>query len=390
MLDKKLEDIKESDLDELVANAVTESKTIEFKKELPGAADSDKREFLADVSSFANATGGDLIYGIEAIKGVAKNIIGLESVGIDDAILKWEGVLRTGLEPRMRFEIHRVALANGRTVLIIRILKSWTGPHRVTFRAHDEFYTRGAAGKFIMNVADLRTAFNLTDSILERIGKFRTERISEIANRHTPVPLSSPGCVIVHLVPIEAFEPGAAIDLEPLVKNRGTMKPMYCNGWDHRYTYEGYFAYQGGDKEKTRAFVHVYRNGIIEAVVSDVIDIDAGRALLFDWMYEKEIPTSTQEYLNLQKQLGVRCPVYVFLTFVGVKGCRLRSAESDSFIDPQFALDKDIIDLPGTVIEDWENVDTIAIFRPMFDLIWNACGYPRSINFDENGAWRSR
>ena len=59
VLNKPLEAIEENDLQALVDNQVAERKTIEYKESLPGNADGDKKEFLADVSSFANASGGD-------------------------------------------------------------------------------------------------------------------------------------------------------------------------------------------------------------------------------------------------------------------------------------------------------------------------------------------
>ena len=43
------------DIDALVADAVKEGRTIEYKQAMPGGADADRKEFLADVSSFANA-----------------------------------------------------------------------------------------------------------------------------------------------------------------------------------------------------------------------------------------------------------------------------------------------------------------------------------------------
>lgn len=62
-LNRPLDSVEESDLQELIDNQVPEGKTIEYKEALPGNSDGDKKEFLADVSSFANAAGGDLIFG---------------------------------------------------------------------------------------------------------------------------------------------------------------------------------------------------------------------------------------------------------------------------------------------------------------------------------------
>ena len=49
MLMRSLNTIDEFDLVSLVAEAVAEGKTLEYKRELPGGKDDDKREFLADV-----------------------------------------------------------------------------------------------------------------------------------------------------------------------------------------------------------------------------------------------------------------------------------------------------------------------------------------------------
>ena len=54
MINKKLEDIIIEDLRQLIDNNVIEKKTLEYKSQLPGNTDLAKKEFLADVSSFAN------------------------------------------------------------------------------------------------------------------------------------------------------------------------------------------------------------------------------------------------------------------------------------------------------------------------------------------------
>jgi hypothetical protein len=51
-LDKRILDLTEGDLRELITNGVTERRDIEYKGQLPGTNDEAKKEFLADVSSF--------------------------------------------------------------------------------------------------------------------------------------------------------------------------------------------------------------------------------------------------------------------------------------------------------------------------------------------------
>lgn len=62
---KHIDDITEEDLQLLVDDQISERKTIEYKISIPGNSDSERKEFFADVSSFANSEGGILVYGIE-------------------------------------------------------------------------------------------------------------------------------------------------------------------------------------------------------------------------------------------------------------------------------------------------------------------------------------
>jgi hypothetical protein len=55
---KAFDQIGKDEIDSLVENEVREGKTLEYKEKLAGSTDSEKKEFLADVSSFANAAGG--------------------------------------------------------------------------------------------------------------------------------------------------------------------------------------------------------------------------------------------------------------------------------------------------------------------------------------------
>ena len=63
MLPAQLDSIDESHLKALVTNGVREARSLEFKTKLVWATESEKKEFLADVSALANGGGGDLILG---------------------------------------------------------------------------------------------------------------------------------------------------------------------------------------------------------------------------------------------------------------------------------------------------------------------------------------
>ena len=92
-------DITEAVLRGLIDAQVPEGKTIDDDKaELPGGSDSSKKDFLADLCSFANVEGGHLIYAMEESAGLPTKLTGL-MVDVDQAILRLESMARDGIRP---------------------------------------------------------------------------------------------------------------------------------------------------------------------------------------------------------------------------------------------------------------------------------------------------
>jgi hypothetical protein len=93
--------ITEQHLLDLVAARVPEGKTIEYKRELKVGNDSEKREFCVDLTSFANAAGGLMLFGIRAEKGEAAEIGGLDIPDIDAQITTLGQIINWGISPRL-------------------------------------------------------------------------------------------------------------------------------------------------------------------------------------------------------------------------------------------------------------------------------------------------
>jgi hypothetical protein len=62
--DTPLGQIKPADLQALVDNRVVENRRLDYKETLPGSTDEERKKFLADVDAMADASGGDIYYGI--------------------------------------------------------------------------------------------------------------------------------------------------------------------------------------------------------------------------------------------------------------------------------------------------------------------------------------
>jgi len=388
MINKHLDKIDISDLKQLQSNAVSEGKTIEYKKLLPTNSYADRKEFLADISSFSNASGGDLIFGILEENGSPKSIDGLEIENVDEEIRKYENIIRDGIEPRIIFATRAVNVSGKKNIFIFRVNKSWVEPHRVIYEGHDKFYSRNSAGKYALDTNELKSAFNLSQTLTEQINKFKTERITQLISDNLPLLFYDGGKIVLHLIPLESFSPNYRIDLNPIINEPAKLKPIYASGWSYRINLEGVLSYSGGRNDKSHSYIQLYRNGIIEAVEGLMLSAEREKKYIPSVAYEIELIKSLREFLNLTKELGINMPIVIFLTLIGVNGYEM-AVDRMRFWGDYYKIDKDILQLPETLIESY-NTEPKDILRPMFDLVWNACGFKRSYNFDEAGNWTAK
>ncbi len=190
MFDKPLADLGKDDLNLLVTNGVAEGRSIEYKRELPVRGADGTREFLADISSFANGSGGDMVFGVVEADGKPQSIPGLARINADQEIARLESLHRDGIEPRLR-GVHMRAIEgfSDGPAIVVRIPRSWAGPHMI--KGSPRFYSRNSNGKAPLDVTEIRTAFLHSLGLADRIREFRDDRIGRILAGETPVPLTS-------------------------------------------------------------------------------------------------------------------------------------------------------------------------------------------------------
>lgn len=387
MIIKDINKIEESDLVLLKENSIIEGRTIEYKQSLPTDKDIDKIRFLAGISSFANGIGGDYIIGIVENKGVPTDVKGIEVDNIDKEKLRLEQIIRTGISPSIpSVLIKDIILANKKVIFLIRIPQSWISPHRVIYGGHDKFYLRNSAGKYPMDVDELRIAFTLSETIEKKIKNFKVERIAVVLSGDTPIKLIDNPKVILHIVPLSSFSRVQSIDLDKVDSDpKKYLSPIYGNAHYWRYNFDGYLTYSSLDKD-FRSYVQLFRNGIIEAVEAALI---RPRDITFKISinaFEDKIIEAVKRYLSTEMRIEVEAPIFIFLTLLDVKGYTISSSYLQSLFDDEIIqkIDKNILSLPEVLINNFD-VDISEIMRPGFDAIWNACGLRRSMNYDEKG-----
>ena len=177
MLPIRFDDIGPTDILNLVADKVSERKILEYKQILKIDKQDDKAEFLADISSFANASGGDIIFGISEARdengektGIPEAIIPL---GVDNPTKECsriEEIISTGIEPRIPVvEVKPIDIPEQGAVILVRVGKSWIAPHMVSYANRTRFFSRNGTGKRQLDVQEIGAAFALQRGLGERL-----------------------------------------------------------------------------------------------------------------------------------------------------------------------------------------------------------------------------
>ncbi len=390
MINKSIEEIIKADVDRLVADRVAERRTLEFKRTLPGGTDADKREFLADVSSLANTSGGDLLYGVDAVDGVASEAQGLTVANEEAERLRLEAVIRDGLKPRvpplhLRF-IPGFAVG---PVLLIRVPRSSAAPHMVSFQGLSRFFARSSAGKWQLDVDELRSAFASGTDLAERLRTWHRNRVAVVASDQGPASVVAGLRLVLHLLPLSAFRDRQDLGVEALANQRARFAPIAHGLVEGRFNIDGILGTAGGEDRRsgTRSYCQVYRDGRVEAVLGDVVrPVDNIQAIGSEWI-ERVLIQACEEFRGGLRGLGVDPPVTVLATLVGARGAFLSVGGRRFDLTEVRPFDRDILELPEAMIDDG-NTPTDIVLKPLFDGLWNASGLAKSWHYTANGRWK--
>jgi len=388
-LEKPLEQIQEADLRALVENQVSELKTLEYKQGLPGNSEAERKEFLADASSFANAAGGHLIYGMKAQSGVASELCGLDEDG-DAAISSLESRIRDGISPRVP-NAHTVAvkLSNSKIAIVLRVTRSFAAPHMVSYRGTSRFYSRTSNGKFQLDVGEIRLAFLNTESTAERIRDFRAQRTSSILSGETPLPIMKRPKIALHLIPLSSFDRAAQIDFTSMrdFSNLNSFAPIFHTTANNaRMNIDGYLVYrQQVGESVAESYTQLFRSGAVETVDCSFLVPFDDKERIASWAFEEKLIRDISRLLTRLKSLDVEPPILVMLGVLDVLGYSMSIEGTLRFtLEPAHPIDRKVL-LPSEIVVESYDANMPIILKPLFDAIWNASGRFESPFYKKDG-----
>lgn len=393
MLNKKINTITLDDVKSLIDNSVCENKNLDYKKELHLDTDAEKKEFLADISSFANSTGGDIIFGIEEddVDKIPINITGIPYDNEDKMIRRLEDFIRQSIQPViLNIEYQIIRIDEQSCILIIRIPQSLIAPHRVEFKGHNKFFTRNNKGKYQMDVSELRIAFNSGLDLDKRIENFKLDRYYQLlSNKYNKLTADLP-IFVIHYIPLSSFNNNAG--LLPLTKIKDEMNN--CSSKALGFGYEKNICIDGISIEYkngcSSAIAKYKTNGIIEKASTiffrkqhEFVDVCPKKIIDYINGYQllNYMISDLKEIKRYYEKVNINSPLLICCSLLNAVGFTIPVRDWHEVLN---TIDREILCVSNLYIEDLKKNEE-DILKPIFDSIWNACGYECCPAYDENG-----
>lgn len=338
---------------------------LEYKEKLPEGTDSDKKEFLADVTSFANSSGGDIIYGIRDARdgsgkatGIPESIVGLQGVNVTAEVTRLESMMRDGIRPRIpNVQTKDIEIAGVGPVVLLRTGRSWLRPHMVTYGGTSRFYARHGTGKYQLDVQEIGELFAQQRSLGEQLRNWRTERVARLLSDDAPAPLDGPARLLLHFVPAAALVGRQIADWWPVPNNvRNLLRPSSSGGgasW--RYNADGFLVYSVEGSGPSASYVQLFRTGALEYADGYILNVGRNYGAGHDsdipsQSFEEKLVAAFGNALLVINRIGIEDPIYFSCTLVGVQGLRL-SRGGLLEIGVQHAFDRQVIQTPDVQVD---------------------------------------
>lgn len=385
--EKQANEINFSDLEMLVENKVIEHRILEYKRTINLDTDKEKKEFLKDISSFANSEGGYIFYGIDAVEGVPQKISGLINFSFDNVKLRIENIIQSCIRPRIQGIQFLQIIENELTIFYLFIPKSWNLPHMITFQDLNRFYSRNSAGVFLLDVDQLRDAFNSVHNIESKIKEFVYERVYKIDNGSSPIHIPvNDAKVVLHIIPYSYSYNNNSFDISGARTHFQKLPPINDAPIYFRFNIDGWVTYNKGQLDTS--YLQFFRNGTIETTTNSIIARESN--LIASKLLEERIIQSVYKSLVFYRENHFYPSFFVFISLTRLTGKRMALPQNKINMhhrQENKVFDRDIIILPELLLEKYnENINELARqFKTTFDYLWNSAGWEGSPNYLDDG-----
>lgn len=381
-----LKTLSAKDLEELLARQIQESDTIEYKQQMYGSSDEDKREMLRDITAFANNRGGHLLIGIVADEGGIPTLIaGVES---GTHVERITSSCLDNLEPRIiGLDVAEVKLSNQKVIVIVAIPESFNAPHMITFKGLNQFWKRHGRQKEKMTVWELQEAFEKRLRQIDRLEGFLLARRAKVLEAIGSTPSMVMSCCPAFLRQEEMWN---VLDRGfRLVVSQGQGK---INCGTPYPTLSGIRAdnsdpYWDDNPSRVTEYLEVFRSGYIEYSLGfpHRKEDDSVFASLHDIPY---IVDFAQFVRRLYQMYLPMTPLLVRFSIYNAKGMWL-AAESHRSEERNVRCQQQHLEIEHIYVHDLSQ-DAKLLPKRICDRLWQAFHRDRCPFFDDEGNYKSR
>lgn len=295
---------------------------------------------------------------------------------LDSKIERWSNTIRRGADPKFPpsiFDIKELHVEDGRYVFVIRVNKSWSPLHRVTY--NNKFYGRGPSGKFPLDTGEIQRRMLEGERFADDLEEFRDERVSEFEADDTLLPVIDGPKLLLHLVPVGAFSSGQKIDRKTagaMYKNRPRMlasRPV-TGGFTDNYTVDSVIVHQSVPDEGLYKYVRTFSSGTIEMYTAWPFNpMDDGSAVLDVEMVREALESTLPIQLQYLDSQDIDPPIYACMSILDTEGYGVGTGFPRR---QQWTLDS-AMQLPEVMIESYDT-DLEEVCDQLVEYIYNAGG----------------
>jgi hypothetical protein len=393
------ESITEALVVSLKDRRVREDRTLDFKREFDISSPDSQSEFLKDVTAFANASGGTLLYGVEEGKGENEGLIGaLPGLDLDaDATHRLiDNLLRDGVDERPMGILHMaVPREDGRFYYVVRVPPSPLAPHMVTSGRHrSKFFLRASTTASPMDARQIKeTALKSAsayDRAMENV-EHRRRILIRRANRYVEEggridhPSDQARQAILHVAPLFALPGGFALTDQEVVNRLAKVSILGwpADNYSMRFALDGlYVSYRDYARAAfLRSGIAEFQEFILDNNPAPALSSSKSTPPLPAWKIEEGVLHALDSCAGLTADGLLPLPLVVALTLTSVDASRLQRSPSLSSLSPA-TIDQDEVEVTPIVLHAWDQMAAVQV-RSLFDEMYQGWGFSRSSNYVE-------
>lgn len=393
-----------SDVEEIVAARLPEGQRLDYKRELHLNSRRERAEVAKDVSGFANAQGGWLLFGVEEDDSEEPLPVAIRSMALDGQQSKLESILDSTLHPIPTYRASTIEEEPGRGLIVVKVEPHAGLPVMVQGFGQYRYFRRSGLRTRPMTASEVATAHAAATGreeralqklaelpLLARIARPRVADAARIA--------AATGVPPARWVPLSTVVV-AALDGPDELIGPEWMEP---NGFAEKFERR-----RGSGGECSVRRVHQYEISALglEEVVQDDQDpllirhrVSIYRLGVVEWAhrYRGDKVPSTSLANDVHNVLDYASHVLETVGYAGRVGVWVRIENAD---EATLAIAHSIDADPRTPAVEWVGhyceasldelrTDPSSVVRLTMDRIWQGFGLRRCLLFDPDGGWRS-